>query len=324
MAFYHLVMTAPDLESLRLLVLVGRSGSLNRAAVELGISQPAASKRMSALERKLGVTLVERSTHGSVLTAAGRVVAEWTQRIVDDLDAMLASVEAMRTESDGQLRIAASMTIAEHLAPAWIRSLRAADPMLRVSLNVTNSDQVAELVRSGTVDLGFVETPDVPPGLTARQIASDRLVVVTAPDHPWARRRRPLEAEDLARTPLVVREPGSGTRETVDRLLAGATEADRVAPMLELGSTAAVRSAVLAGAGPAVLSHLAVAQELADRRLVEIPTRGIDLQRRLRAVWRSGLRLGTPAVALMRIAQQGSGPAAGRSGAAASPTARSG
>ncbi|GAA4028454.1 LysR family transcriptional regulator [Allokutzneria multivorans] len=286
----------PDVESLRLLVLVGELGSLGRAARALEISQPSASKRMSTLERRLRLELVERGPGGSSLTTAGRVVSDWARRVLDELDVLLAGAEALRGEQDAELRVAASMTVAEHLAPGWIAELRRGADDLYVGLQVTNSGTVADLVRKAEVAIGFIESPTVPPGLNSRRVATDRLAVVVAPHHAWSRRRRPLTAAELAATPLVVREPGSGTRDTLERAIGA------VQPLLELGSTTAVRSAVMSGAGPAVLSVLAVQSDLADGRLVEIPVDGLDLRRSLRAVWPSGRTLGGHAATLLAVA----------------------
>jgi DNA-binding transcriptional LysR family regulator len=291
----------PDLESLRLLVLVGELGSLGRAAAELGIAQPSASKRLSTLERRLGLPLVDRTRRGSALTPAGTVVVDWARRVLTELDGLVTGAEALRGEQDAALRVAASMTVAEHLAPAWIGELRTARPQLYVGLRVTNSHVVGDLVRDGQVDLGFVESPAVPTGLAARKVATDRLTVVVAPGHPWARRHRPVGPVELANTPLVVREPGSGTRDTLERALRRAGQ-DGARPLLELGSTTAVRSAVIGGAGPAVLSELAATTDLADGRLVRVPVVDIDLSRLLRAVWPAGRSLVGPAADLLAIA----------------------
>jgi DNA-binding transcriptional LysR family regulator len=288
----------PDVESLRLLVLVGERGSLTSAAGELGMSQPAASKRMSVLERRLGLSLVERSRRGSVLTASGELVAGWARRVLDELAALQDSVELLRRRTSAQLTVAASLTVAEHLLPAWLGEMRRSDPDSRVGLQVMNSTRVCEAVRDGTVDLGFIESPDVLPGLRSRAVARDRLVLVVAPGHPWARRRRPVGASELAGTPLLVRELGSGTRDTVERALA-TCGVQLAAPLLELGSSAAIRSAVLAGAGPALLSELVIAEDLTRRTLVEVPLADVDLRRTLRAVWRAAKRPSGQAAALL-------------------------
>lgn len=289
----------PDLGSLRLLVLVAELGSLGRAAGELGIAQPSASKRLATLERTLGLALVDRTRRGSTLTDAGQVVTNWARRVLDEVDGLLTGAEALRVRRDAHLRVAASLTVAEHLAPGWLGELRRAHPDLHVGLTVANSDTVLGLLGQGEVDLGFVESPSVPRTVTNRVIAVDRLAVVVAPGHPWSKRGRRVSAEELAATPLVVRESGSGTRETLERALRKLP--GRADPLLELGSSTAVRGAVIAGAGPAVLSELAVGTDLADGRLVEVPVPGLDLRRRLRAVWPAGRRLVGPSAELLAI-----------------------
>jgi DNA-binding transcriptional LysR family regulator len=295
------ITTAPDVESLRLLVLVGELGSLGRAAAHLRIAQPSASKRLATLERRLGLVLVDRTRRGSELTPAGIVVSGWARRVLDELDALVTGADALRAKREAELRVAASMTVAEYLAPTWIGELRLREPTLYVALQVTNSERVAELVRAGDVDVGFVESPSAPSGLSTRRVGTDRLVVVVAPGHPWARRRRPLPATELAGTPLVVREHGSGTRDTVERALAGVGVSLAV-PLVELGSTTAVRGAVMAGTGPAVISELAVTTELAEGRLVRVDVTGVTFGRTLRAVWPAGRRLVGPAAELLTVA----------------------
>ncbi|MFD9126818.1 LysR family transcriptional regulator [Kitasatospora sp. NPDC059571] len=294
----------PDLESLRLLVLVAETGSLGSAAARLGIAQPSASKRLSALERRLGLVLLDRTRRGSRLTDAGAAVVDRAQRVLFELDRLVTGAQALRSRHDAELRVAASMTVAEYLLPAWLGRLRRLRPDLQVSLQVTNSEQVPELVRTGAAGIGFIEAPQAPSGLSARQVAGDRLLVVVAPGHPWTRRRRPLDAAELAATPLVLRERGSGTRDTLDRALrrAGAGGSRR---LLELGSATAVRNAVIAGTGPAVMSELAVRTAVADGRLVEVETAGIDLRRSLRAVWPPGRTPTGPAADLLACAGPG-------------------
>ncbi|SEQ79998.1 ModE molybdate transport repressor domain-containing protein [Streptomyces sp. yr375] len=286
----------PDLGALELLLGVARLGSLGAAARELGITQPAASSRIRSMERQLGVALVDRSPRGSRLTDAGALVTDWARRVVEAAQAFDAGAQALRDRRDSRLRVAASMTIAEYLLPGWLLALRAGRPDTAVSLLAGNSAAVAERLLSGEADLGFVEGLTVPPGLDSTVIAHDHLVVVVAPGHPWARRRRPLPAAELASTPLILREEGSGTRQVLDTALGGLAR-----PLIELSSTTAVKAAAVSGAGPAVLSELAVGEELALRRLVDIPVEGVELARDLRAVWPTGHRPAGPARELLSL-----------------------
>ncbi|MBA8824644.1 DNA-binding transcriptional LysR family regulator [Saccharopolyspora lacisalsi] len=293
-------MTAPDTESLRLLVLVGDLGSLGAAAAELRVSQPSASKRLSSLERQLGLTLLERTRQGCTLTPAGAMVRDWSGQVLTHLDGLLDGARALRARHEVHLRVAASMTVADYLAPAWISTLRTTLPEAHLELDVGNSVSVCDRVRHGQCDLGFIETPSVPEGVSRRYVTGDRMVVVVPPEHPWAQLRRSLSVTELAATPLIVRERGSGTRETLYQALSY-RGSDPVAPLLELHSTTAVRNSVVAGAGPAVLSVLAVATDLAEARMVEVDV-DLDLRRPLHAVWRAGHRLTGPAAALLAIA----------------------
>ncbi len=233
-----------------------------------------------------------------MLTPEGTVVAHWAREVLADAERLLDAASALRVEHQPELVVAASMTVAEHLIPRWLGAFRTLRDDVQIQLQVHNSMRVCDVVAEGGCDVGFVEGPTVPEGLHSVAVARDRLVVVVPPQHPWARRRRPLTVAELAATPLVVREEGSGTRRTLDLAL---QEYDRTAPLLELGSGAAVRTSVLGGTGPAVLSTLAVEEYLDSGRLVAVAVDGLDLQRVLRAVWRPPRVLSGPAGELVRL-----------------------
>jgi DNA-binding transcriptional LysR family regulator len=290
----------PDLRALELLVRVAETGSLSAAARAAGMAQPNVSRSLTRLERQLSVPLVDRGPSGSTLTPEGVIVVEWARECLASVDRVVTGAKRLAAQQDPNLRVAASLTIAEYLAPVWLSRLRAVQPDVRVSLAVANSDQVLEQVTRGEVTLGFVESPGVPRTVSSRVVARDELVVVVGPAHPWASRRRPVRPDELARGDLVMRESGSGTRQTLVRALreAGVPFPDT---HLELASTAAVKSAAATGSAPAVLSALAVVQELAAGVLVSVPIEGLDLSRRLRAVWPRDVPLGEVAATLVRL-----------------------
>jgi molybdate transport repressor ModE-like protein len=281
----------PDLRALELLVVVARTGSLSTAAAELGITQQAASSRIRTAEALVGAPLLTRTRRGSALTQTGDLVVHWATRVVDAAEQLDAGIAALRQDRRAQLTIAASLTIAEYLLPGWLVAFRAHQTTLGVArteftMTATNSERVVELVASEAAVLGFVEGPEPPRGLRHRLIGVDELLVVVGPAHPWAQRSsRRVTAATLASTPMVVRETGSGTRTVLERALRDLPVAS---PALELASTAAVRSAVAAGAGPAALSEHAVRDDIASGRLTPINVTGLDLSRRLHAVWTRG------------------------------------
>lgn len=298
-------MTAPhpDLDDLAVLVLVARVGSIGQAAAELGLSQPTVSRRMSGLERSLRVSLLHRSRRGTTLTPSGRVVVDWAATLLAAADDFRRSVHTLRDQASVTVRAAVSMTIAEHHAPDWLARLQARSPSTAVSLSVDNSTEVADQVEAGTVEIGFVESPTVRRGLHRRRVGWDRLVVAVAPAHEWASSRRPIAGTDLAAAPLLVREPGSGTRETIER--AFARGALTLSPGLVMASNTALKSAAVAGLGAVVVSELALTTELSTGRLVEVDVVGLDLRRPLSAVWRRGSTLSPAAAALLDVALDG-------------------
>ncbi|MGU3432489.1 LysR family transcriptional regulator [Actinomycetes bacterium M1A6_2h] len=287
-----------DLVSYELLLSVAELGSIGRAGQAHGMSQPAASARLKALESRVGVALLHRGQRGATLTPTGQLVAGWAGRVIAEATDLATNIAALRTDRDSHIRIAASLTVAEYLVPRWLITLRSLDPTVAPALSSGNSDDVAASVLAGRADIGFIESPDVPTGLESREFARDELVVVVAPHHPWV--GKTITGIDLAATPLVTREAGSGTRLALERALA---EFDPLAaPVLEVSSTTAIKSAVGGGLAPAVLSHLAVSDDIAAGTLVRVRTRDVDLRRSLRAVWPSGRTLRGPASDLLGIA----------------------
>jgi DNA-binding transcriptional LysR family regulator len=288
-----------DLLPYELLESVAETGSISRCARRHGVSQVAVSARMKALERRLGVRLLQRTTRGAALTEAGALVLEWARPVLARAAALDEAIAALTGGQPDELALAASSTIAEYLLPGWLAGLRSRWPELRISLHSANSAQVLDSVRAGDARLGFIETGQPPPELRATPVGRDRLVVLVAPDHPWARRRA-IAPVELAEAPLITREQGSGTRTALEQHLARLGQSlSRRGASLELTSSTAIKNAVAGGLGPAVLSSLAVADELADGRLRQVAVRGSRLERVLHAVWPPGHHLPDPARALL-------------------------
>lgn len=285
----------PELASLEIFLAIAETGSLGRAARELGLTQQAISRRLASMEAQIGVTLAVRTTRGSQLTPAGMIVADWAARLLEVAHEIDAGMGALRKEGRERIRVAASQTISEQLMPHWLLSLQS-EPTLRggnspqVILTATNSEHAIAAVRDGTVDLGFVENPGTPKGLGTCVVGQDELVIVVPPGHKWAKRSRVVTARELAQTSLVAREPHSGIRDSLTVALRQALGDDmqQAPPVLELTSAAAMRAAVLAGAGPAAMSQLAVADDLAIGRLHAITIPELDLRRKFRAIWIGG------------------------------------
>lgn len=289
----------PNLQALALFVAVVDEGGLGAGARRQGMHQPNASRMIAQLEIQAGTALLDRDPRGSRPTSAGLLFAAHARELLEAAGEFSAWLRHSRDEGAHELRVGVSMTIAEHLMPSWLTELRRTDPRVRIDLEVLNSTRVLAGVHDGRLQLGFVETPHVPRGVHAKTLREDELIVVVAPTHPWAVREAPLTPDELARTPLVVREGGSGTRDAFEELLPAAASTP---PVQELGSNAAVRIAVASGAGPAVLSMLAVRSALESGQLHRVPVQGTRLRRLLTAVWSGPRRLSGPAADLAAVA----------------------
>ena len=275
--------TAPELTALDLFVSVVRLGSLSKAAASHHIAQPSASSRIRNLERQLGVRLLDRSPSGSQPTIEGNLVAGWAENVLRSANELVAGVAALQAKEQGRLRIAASLTIAEYLLPPWLEQFLRHRPNDSIELEVANSATVLARLSDGAADLGFIESPAPAEDMTQHVVGTDRLLVVVGPHHAW-RRRDAIPIEALASTPLVLREQGSGTRESFEQFLARRGLGPAVCA-LELGSTAAVRAAVSSGALPTVISEHAVRADLDAGTLHHVEVTGMNIERDLRAVW---------------------------------------
>lgn len=222
----------PDLPSLRLLADVARLGSIGAAGRAAGISQQSASERLRSMEAVTGLALVQRATTGSTVTAAGRLLVEWSADLLERADEVEDAVRTLRDERSRELHVHASMTVAEHLLPRWLVALRR-ERSIAATLRATNSEAVVAAVVSGEADLGFVEGPGDLAGLPSLVVGADELCLVAVAGDPWARRRRPLDPATVAARALTSREQGSGTRLVWERALAAAGVTP-VAPDAEL------------------------------------------------------------------------------------------
>lgn len=284
----------PDLDALQLLAAAVRYGSISAAARECGVTQQTASARLRSVERQLGMELFRRTPRGVVPTQAGETLSSWAEDVLAGADRFRAGVDTLRDERSRELTVAASQTVAAHMVPSWlvalrVRQVRAGRAPTAVRLLTANSVEVEELVRTGPADLGFIESPVPPTGLSQTSVRSDALVLVVAPRHPWAS-RDDVTMDEVANAELVAREVGSGTRQTWEVAVREHLKRDAAPPAVVLSTSAAVRSAVAEGLAPALLSRLAVADDVRLGRLAEVPMTGVPIVRPITALWRGGAR----------------------------------
>ena len=265
-----------DLRRLEVLVRVAELGSFSRAAEALSLSQPTVSEHVRALEDDLGVQLLDRLGRGATPTPAGRLLLGYARRVLALTREARQAVDQFQGKMTGALAVGGSTIPGEYLLPALVGRFTSRHPDVSISVRIGSSRHVAEWVDDGEVEVGVIGARPASRSLASRELLADELVVVVPADHPWARRGDVALSELKAET-LVVRERGSGTRDALERALSdvGASlGALRIAG--EMGSTQAVKQAVRAGVGVAVISRRAIADEcrvglLGCARLRDLP-----------------------------------------------------
>ncbi|WP_370342221.1 LysR substrate-binding domain-containing protein [Pararhodobacter marinus] len=246
------------LEQLRIFLAVARHEHVTRAAKQLNLTQSAVSAALAALEAQHGVALFDRVGRGIALNEAGRGFLPRAAEVLRRAEEARRWLADLRGGETGTLRLQASQTVASYALPRHLMRFRARHPGIALSFRQGNTAQVLAALRAGEADLGLVEGRIDGAEFETEVIGEDRLLLLTAPDHPW-QHRAPGPA-DLAQGDWVLREPGSGTRAQFDAEMQALGVA--ILPVLELPSNEACIAAVETGHGATVLSALAAAPHL--------------------------------------------------------------
>jgi DNA-binding transcriptional LysR family regulator len=249
----------PDLNELRGFCVAAELGSLGRAAVRLHVSQPSLSKRLASLEVKVGARLLERSSRGVALTPAGRRLYEQARPLLEMADQVTEVMVGIR-HVGAVVRLAASHSATETFVAAMLAGLGDERP-LAVELVSANSQVVRAMVADGRADVGVAASrPETTPNPSVREapLADDAIVCAVPPGHPWAGRRSVTGAE-FAATPMVVRDPSSNARWTVDAVL-GANRVVAAEPLVEAATPRAALSEARRRGAPVLLSRHVLAQ----------------------------------------------------------------
>lgn len=284
-----------SLVQLRSFEAVVRLGGVGRAAQALHLAQPTVSTQMKELASGLGLTLFELHGRGLVPTAVGLRLAETVRAMGACWQQFEDDAAALQGLRQGRLRIAA-VTTTEYFLPDLLGPFARQYPGIAIELAVENRDAVVARLERGDDELAAMMRPPAHLPLARWPFLENPLVLIAPLDHPLAARRR-LRLQDLVDEPLLVRETGSGTRAVLEEELAERGIA--WAPRMALGSNEAVKHAVRAGLGLALLSRHTLAADPASDGLVVLPVAGFPLRRQWVLVWRQDRALSLPARTLL-------------------------
>lgn len=274
-----------NLNHLSIFQAVAARGSISAGAQELHLSQSAVSKQLGEFERTLGVNLFDRLPRGVRLTEAGRLLQGYANTLVAVEGEAEAAIRDLRSGVRGRLRLGASRTVGAYLMPALLARFRRAHADVEIFLHVESTGTIERRLIENEIDVGFAEGVAGSEQLDYHEFARDELVLIAAPRHPVTA-QDPAPLASVLQHPLLMHEPGSGTRAVTERAFAAKKLVLR--PSMTLASTEVIKHTVATGVGIAVLSAFAVKNELAAGTLVTVRMRGLTIHRPLYRIQRRG------------------------------------
>ncbi len=263
-----------------------RLGSFSEVAKRLSISQPAVSFQIQALERDLGIRLIDRRQRKITMTEAGKRLLHFAELVEKERDRLVYDLSQLRDEVTGDLAISASTIPGEFLLPPILAEFKRLHPAIAARMMISDSLAVISRIQNNEYEIGFCGALPEGTDLTAFKIAEDEIVLIVFPEHPFAERQR-VSFGELEKESLILREETSGTQRSLESLLLKAGfDLGRCTPSLVLGSTQAVISAVEAGIGIAFVSNLAINKSLTLRLVKVVGIEGLRLRRNFYCIYR--------------------------------------
>jgi DNA-binding transcriptional LysR family regulator len=256
-----------------------------RASEMLYISQPAVSKQVQQLEKALKQPLFTHVGQRVYLTEAGKLLYDYADRIFALAAEAETALSEMQNMDRGRLTIGASTTIGTYLLPELLGRYKALYPGIDLVVDIGNTEEIQQKLLLHRLEVGLVEGSVTHPELIEKLWRQDELVLIIPPQFPYASEEPPTIQQFLEQQPpCILREQGSGTRSVLEQELSAAG-AGPIHPIIELGSTEAIKRAVAAGLGVSFVSEHAIQLEVDAGRIRRVPLRNFVIKRSLSMVW---------------------------------------
>ncbi len=253
------------LRQLQVFLAIAHHQNVTRAASALAMSQSACSSALKDLEQQYDVQLFDRVGKRLQTNELGQAMRAKAEALIDQ--AKLLERTLLDHRDIGELKIGATLTIGNYLAVELIRQFMQDSPGARAHLDVANTETIAHEILNFDIDIGLIEGEYHHPDLDIIAFRNDELVCFSHPDHPLASKSK-LSDKDLQSAAWILREPGSGTRQTFDRAMSGLLPQLNI--LLELQHTEAIKRAVEANLGIACLSKISLEQAFERKSLVPL------------------------------------------------------
>ena len=280
-----------DIRRLEVFLKVIELCSFTKAAEALNLSQPTVSEHIRCLEETLNERLVDRTGRDVGPTPAGKVLTQYAEKILRTYFEAIQALEQFNGKMSGSLLVGASSVPGAYVLPKYLGAFKALNPDVQIMLRIAATSEIIDQVLDGSLETGFVGSMKNDRKLVFEELVDDELVLITAPDHPWAKAGR-ISLDDLTSQPMVLRQKGSGTRSAAIRILAeNGLEISRLKIAAEMGDAESVKQGVKSGIGVSFVSVHSVSYELFTKSLASVSIKGLRLLRPLYTVTRKNRRI---------------------------------
>lgn len=267
-----------DLRQLEAFISVVDNGGFSAASRVLHLSQAAVSERIANLEYTVGMRLLDRSPREIRITSVGRRFYTLARQLLEHREAVRLELSELAGVVRGTLNIGASNIPGEYILPSLLPRFCTEHPQVELNMRIHDSNEIMEYVHSGEVEVGVIGARPAEKYFSVEQLWNDRLLLVVPGNHRLAGRKR-INLGEIADDSFIMREHGSGTRKLLEAVLAN-TQIEQPPVTATLGSTTAVKQAVIGGLGVTITSERAVRREVADGLLAAIEVEGLQFERK--------------------------------------------
>ena len=283
--------------SLKIFITVAKLNSFTRAAEFLNLSQPAVTHQIKNLENLFKTRLFNRDQNKIELTKSGQILLKHAENIDSLYQRATQEIHEITNQVAGDIHLGAASLLGKYLLPRILGNFKKIYPHVNLSMLVGNSKEILGFLENGIIELAIVSEPIPSKNLVAFSFYRDQLTVVVYPNHPWCRKKE-VTLHDLCGEDFISREMGSGTREFCLKSLGLPWKGEELKPVMVLGSSEAIKMAVIGEMGFSILSRLAIRSEVELGLLKEIRLKNVDMVRDFFVVFKSEKNLSLPALKL--------------------------
>jgi DNA-binding transcriptional LysR family regulator len=273
------------IQQLEALIHLVAERSFSRAARKMFLTQPSLTKHIKNLEDAVGAKVINRLNTGITLTFQGKLLYEYALKVMGLREGIKEKILKSMEKESGTVDIIASTIPANYILPGILGEFNRNYPKIKVFIKTVNSEEALDMVINRHAELGFIGKKPLSRKIHSEPIWKDRLVIAVSGAHRWSEKSS-ITAKDLMEEPFVTREKGSGTREILENYLKGNAGPDFSLNIIaELGSSEAIKEAIIAGLGVSFISIHAIRRELEQKLLVEIPVSGWVVEREFYVIY---------------------------------------